>query len=879
MRYLFSLVIVPLSLCQLSTGAESYFWGAHYCRLDAHQDGSSHLTRHYAPSKEIDVLHLKLEVTPDFEERTVSGTVRIHFSPLAMPLGELSLDAVDLYIDSVKSSAAIEDYQNTDEKLIITFEKPIPAGEESYVEVTYSAEPEIGLYFRTPEMGYKEGEAHIWTQGEMHEHRHWFPCYDYPNERFTSEMIAYVPEGMVALSSGRKVSEKKDSKTGLVAWHWKQDQPHVNYLITLCAGNFAKIEDTYRDIPMAFWMPPSRMEHAEIYFDGTKKMMAFFEDYIGVEYPWDKYDQVVVEDFNWGGMENVSQSTMTMRSIQDEETRKIRSAEGLVAHELAHQWFGDLITCKDWSHIWLNEGFATYYDALYQEHAYGRDEFLWKMRGNASSVLSKKDDVTPMVWKQYADPVEQFDYRAYPKGSWILHMLRSQLGDELYRKCIKEYLDQFSYDVARTEDLMGIIEELSGRDWDQFFDQYVFHAHHPELSVDYSWDAKAKLAKISVAQVQKLSETVLTFSVPLKVRFISGSTVVEETLQLSQTKEDFYVSLSKKPDIFRVDPDYELLAKIEVKKPRPMLFTQLENTDDMLGRVLAIAALQKKADKKAIEAITAALNSDTFHGVRSVAAEALKEISKDDAREALLASLDQENAKARLAVVKALASYFHESIPAQLIALLDDEVNALIAGPAIVGLAPYHTSEVEATLLEELRSDSHSQIRSIASFMAMQKQRNPKYIAPLIARLKQAGDLYESRDYGTALRVLGTLASDENDKEEVREFISSHLSNPKDTIMTAAVTALGVLNDPKAIAVLETFDVGKDDSPKRKAVQQALTDLKSGQKPDANIKTLREDFLEIQKQNREMQEQFQEMKKRLDAQDEGEQGEESEDAA
>jgi len=854
--------------------AKSFYGSLHYCRLDSHKEAGEDRLRRYAPSKEIDVLHLKLEVTPNFEERTVSGTVRINFSPLAKSLEELSLDAIDLYIDSVKSSAGIQDYQNTDEKLIITFKKPIPAGKESYVEVSYSAEPEIGLYFRTEGMGYKEGEDHLWTQGEMHEHRHWFPCYDYPNERFTSEVITHVPEGMVALSSGRKVSEKKNSKTGLVAWHWKQDQPHVNYLITLCAGNFVKIEDSYRDIPMAFWTPPGRIEHAEIYFDGTKKMMKFFEDYIGFDYPWDKYDQVVVEDFNWGGMENVSQTTLTTRAIQDEETRKVRSAEGLVAHELAHQWFGDLITCKDWSHIWLNEGFATYYDALYHEDEYGRDRFLWEIRGNANAVLKAKNDLKPMIWKKYEGEVEQFDYRAYSKGSWILHMLRSRLGDELYRKVIKAYLERFSFDVARTEDLMGIIEELSGQDWDQFFDEYVFHAHHPELSVAYSYDAKTKLAKISVEQKQKLSETVLTFTVPLNVRFISGKTVHTETLQVSQTKEDFYVSLSKKPEVFRVDPDFELLAKIDTKTPKPMLFAQLKNEDDMMGRILAIESLQKNADKKVIVAITKVLNEDSFWGVRTVAADALKEIGTEDAREALLESLYQDDARARDAVVKALGAYFHESVPFKLTSLLEDEPNAYIASSAIGGLAPYHSEDVEAALLKELSTDSLFQRRSVSAMRAMQKQRDPVYIAPIRERLESDGHLYESNDVGGALAVIATLASEEDEKDSVRSFIMSYLSSPKERIMIGAVNALASLNDPQAIAALEALNSGKPDSPKRKAVQKALTSLKSSDKQDANIKSLREDFLKIQEANEKMQKEFEEMKKRLDAQDEGEDEEE-----
>jgi aminopeptidase N len=334
-----------------------------------------------------------------------------------------------------------------------------------------------------------------------------------------------------------------------------------------------------------------------------------------------------------------------------------------------------------------------------------------------------------------------------------------------------------------------------------------------------------------------------------------------------------------KSRIFRADPDFELLAKMDVKQPRPMLFAQLENKDDMMGRILAIEALQKKADKKTIEAIAKVLNSDTFYGVREVAADALKEISKDDAREALFSSLNQENAKARQAVVRAVAGYFHESVPPKLVSLLDSEINPMIAGSAIRGLAPYHSSEVETALLKELSSNSFNQIRSSAAIGAMQQQRSPDYISPLMARLQSNGDSYESREYGQALQALGTLASDEEDKDAVRDFMISHLTNPKDTIMTAAVNALATLNDPKAIAALETFDVGKEDDPKRKAVQKALTALKSGQKPDANIKTLREDFLEIQKQNREMQEQFEEMKKRLDAQDEAADGEVSKDAA
>ncbi len=856
--------------------SETFELESEYCRLGMVPALEGVEGRKYAPSREVDVEHLLLNVTPDFGARSVSGTATIRFQPIAHDLVELKLDAFDLDVSEVESSVAIREYDNTGEKIVILFEEPIPVGEPATVSITYSAEPRLGLFFRTPEMGYREGDAHCFTQGETHQARYWYPCYDYPNERFSSEIICNVPEGMVALSNGKKISQKKDRDSGLVAWRWLQEKPHVNYLVTLCAGNFEKIEDNYKKVPMAFWMPPSRIDDAAIYFDGTKEMMAFFEDYIGVSYPWEKYDQVVVDDFVAGGMENTSQTTLTTRAIQNAETRKIRSAEGLVAHELAHQWFGDLVTCKDWSHIWLNEGFATYYDALYHEHKYGRDHFLWEMRGNANSVLNRKNDTRPMVFRDYEKPFDQFDYRAYPKGSWILNMLRSRLGDDLYRKCIKTYLDRHSYKVARTEDLMKVIEELSGRDWDLFFDQYVFNAHHPELTVSYAWDAKQGLAKVSIKQTQKISDTVLKFEIPIELRFKKGDSVENRTIQLTEAEEDFYLALPWKPEVVRIDPEYSLLAKFDIKKPRDMLFAQLEDESDMIGRVWAIEALKEKKDQKTIDALKKRLNADIFWGVRVEAAKALKAIHTDEAREALLASQEQENDRARQAVAQALGGFFHDTVPDAILEFLESETNPIIASDLIRSLAPYQDSEVQAALLAELNNDGFNQYRSNAAIAAMRGQTDPAYIEPVLGKLKTDATLYGNREYGTNLKALASLASDSDDTSSVRQFLVGHLNDPRDTVMTAAVASLATLGDPKALAALQTFDAGDPADPRRKAVQSAVAKLKGDQKPDQNIKTLREEVMEIQEANRKLQKDFEELKKKLDAKGDAEEEPEEE---
>src|SRR5437867_9898721 len=344
--------------------------------LFAAADSPDH--RKYAPSREIDILHLALDVTPDFKARTVSGKATLRFKPLAKPFQELRLDGIELTVFSIDSTQKIMGWQATDKNVIITFEKPIAPDQEASVTITYRAEPKQGLYFRTPEMGYKPEDMHVWSQGETTEARHWYPCWDSPNAKFTSEVNCHVPEGMVVLTNGKMVSEERDSDSGLVAVRWLQDKPHANYLICLVAGYLKKVEDKYKNIPLAFYTPASQIDQARNSFKETRDIMAFFEQEIGVPYPWAKYYQVCVNDFVAGGMENTSATTLTDYTLFTTATENIRDSQGLVAHEMAHQWFGDLVTRKDRSHICLNEGFATYYESLFEGRKHGRDAMLYE---------------------------------------------------------------------------------------------------------------------------------------------------------------------------------------------------------------------------------------------------------------------------------------------------------------------------------------------------------------------------------------------------------------------------------------------------------------------------------------------------------------------
>jgi len=593
--------------------------------------------------------------------------------------------------------------------------------------------------------------------------------------------------------------------------------------------------------------------------------MAYFEDEIGVPYPWAKYDQVVVHDFVAGGMENTSITTLTHYTLHTAASENIQSSEGLVAHELAHQWFGDLVTCKDWSHLWLNEGFATYYAHLFAGHKHGRDELLYGLYNDAAGILARTDDTNSIVSRRYDSPTEQFNYLAYPKGSWVLHMLRSQLGAELYQKCIKTFLERHQYDTVVTEDLNSVVEALSGRSYDQFFDQWVYHAHHPELDVNYSWDAKAKLARLSFAQSQKLSDRVLLFRFPLTVRFKSKAGTIDRSIVIKEKSEDFYFPLPEAPELVRVDPDFTLLAKISFKLPDPMLHAQLADQSDVIGRLLAIEQLSGRKDHVSIEKLKRSLNHDSFYGVRIEAAKTLRGIHTDEAFAALMESLNQSNALVRQQVIVAISGFYSERTCDLALRTLASEKNPDVVGSAIRALAPYPKTEVRDKLVQYLQSESYRNGFAEAAVSVMRSQSDPAYIEPLQAAINQRRASFTSRGLSQALGALAFVARNEVRKDAIRELLVAFTSDPRRTVKIGAIDALGTLDDPKAIPVLETFAGADKQNPGQSAAERAIARLRAAKKPVDDFQDLRKEVLDLKKENRQLRKDFEDLKKKIES--------------
>ncbi|TWU30874.1 M1 family aminopeptidase [Novipirellula artificiosorum] len=822
---------------------------------------------HYAPDREVDVLHIRIDVTPDFAQRTVSGTTSITATPIAKPVDLICLDAKDLKVTEVRcDQVAITDFVSTREDLKILLAEPIDPGTNFTLHIDHEAQPTAGLYFRTPEMGYPESDTHIWTQGETHESRHWYPCFDYPNERSSSEIICHVPKEMTVLSNGIRIGEEVDDE-GLKAVHWFHEKPHANYLICLVAGHLDHLQKKHRDIPLGFYTQPTLSAYAENSFRDTAEIMAFYEQEIGVLFPWPKYDQVTILDFTAGGMENTTLTTLTSNTIFDAATENIHSTRSLDAHEMAHQWFGDYVTCKDWSHLWLNEGFATYYTHLYEGHKFGRDAMLYGLYRDATNrVLTQKNDKKPIVYNGYKTAGEQFDYRSYPKGSWVLHMLRCQLGPDLYRQCIKTYLQKHALSSVVSDDLRQVIEQESGRSMDRFFDQWVYHPRHPDLKVSYQWMPKQRLAKMTVKQTQEVDDDVLLYQFPTKLRFIVDGKTIDHEIEVKETEEDFYVALEAQPSIVRFDPDYTVLAEVTFDKSDALLKAQLENQDDMIGRLLACQLLADRKTDESVKLLETALNQDPFYGVRVTAARSLEKHDSDAAYEVLHESWkSQQDARVRIAVVERITNRFSDDTPQRIAEILEIEKNPAIQATAIRALGRFHGETSRDVITRYLDTPSFNNELAAAAISAMSQQNDSSYKPLLLDALKQQESKFSSRGFGRGLETLGHVGSLLDEKDDVREFLIRYVNHPNTSVRTAAFSALGTLGDPQAISVLEAFS-GSGNERVARAAEQAIGKLRES-KPTApkEVIELRKEMAKMKTESEKIREEIRELQDQVKA--------------
>jgi len=815
----------------------------------------------YTRDKQFNLHHIKIEVAIDHPKGKITGTSSLTLSPVLDGLESVTLDAVDLKILGVKlnGSQSLE-FDPGNETFRVKFASALKAGQQVTLAVDYEGHPRKGLYFVGPDAGYPGKMPQIWTQGEDMDTRYWAPCYDFPNLRATSEVIATVPEKWFALSNGKLVKTTHNQAHGTKTYHWSQQQPHVTYLITLAAGEFVELDDSKNGIPMRYYVPPGMEEKARRTLGNTPKAMDVFQKLIGIPYPWDKYDQICVEDFIFGGMENTSATTLTDMVLHDARAHLDFTADPLVAHELAHQWFGDLLTCKDWSHAWLNEGFATYFEALFTEQHLGEDEFKLEMFHNAQNYFGEDGGRyrRPIVTRVYDDPVELFDRHLYEKGSLVLHMLRYLLGDDLFFRSIKRYVEKHRNGVVDTEDLRRAIEETTGKTMERFFDQWVHKAGHPNFKVSYAWDDDTKLATVVIAQTQEADAETSIFHMPVVVDFHWEGGSKSFKFNLEEKEHRYHIPLEKKPLMARFDPSNRILKTLEEEAPKEMHLYRLKKDPDCMGRITAAHALAKVGSQDCIDALKNAVMTDAFWGVAAEAADALGAVKSRAAGAALIGCLAVKHPKARRAVVNALAEFKEEAVADAMVKILEHgDESYFVEGAAAHTLGKIKSPKALDVLKKTMAKDSFMDVIRSGALTGL-------------ADLKDERGLEVAKEwskYGHSepvrMEAISTVARLGEDKKETVDFLTDYLTDPQLRVRLRTAVALESLGDGKAIGRLSAQVDREVDGRVRRRFKEAVASIRQGSKGKEEVTKLREDLDKLSTDNKALRERVEKMEARL----------------
>jgi aminopeptidase N len=580
-----------------------------------------------------DLVHTKLDVKFDYPKSQMNGKAWITLAPHFYPTDSLTLDAKGMDIHKVAvvkgaSSTPLKyDYDNW--QLDIRLDRTYKGGEKYIIYIEYTAKPDEvkvqgsaaitdakGLYFINPKGEEKDKPTQIWTQGETEATSVWCPTIDKPDQKTTNEFIMTVPAKYVTLSNGKLVSQKANAD-GTRTDNWKMELPHAPYLFFMGVGEYSVIKDSYKGKEVNYYVEKEYAPVARKIFGHTPEMMAFYSRVLGVEYPWVKYSQIVGRDYVSGAMENTT-ATLHQESAQQDARELIdgNSWESTIAHELFHQWFGDLVTCESWSNLTLNESFANYSETLWDEYKYGKDagdaQNFGDMQGYIQSQSEKKD----LVRFYYTDKEAMFDAVSYNKGGRILHMLRSYVGDSAFFKSLNLYLTTNKFKSAEAHQLRLAFEEVTGKDLNWFWNQWYFGAGHPKLAIDYVYHDTAKKVQVIVKQTQAGDKA---FRLPIAIDIYNGAEKVRHNVWINDKTDTFTFSYTNKPDLVNVDGKKTLLAEKKDNKTLENFIHQYKYAGQYLDRREAVEFASRNQDNpKAQELMFLALK-DKYHGLRSYA--------------------------------------------------------------------------------------------------------------------------------------------------------------------------------------------------------------------------------------------------------------------
>lgn len=821
-------------------------------------------TLRYGPDKTVDVLHIDLYLEPDLDRKHLDGVCTTTVRALDEPVANLTLDAVDLQVTSVERDGKPLRFESDGRHLRVSFEPAIAPEERATFAVRYSVtSPRHGLFF----VG-----NHAWTQSQDENARYWLPCLDYPNEKQTTSATVRVPRGQFALSNGALLERRDDGdRTEFV---YRQDVPHSTYLMTLVVGPFVERDQTMDratgDLPVYYYVLPGREADGERAFGKTPRMIEVFEERLGTPYPYARYSQIAVSDFIFGGMENTSATTQTDRTLHDEKAHLDFSSDPLVSHELAHQWFGDLLTCRDWSQAWLNEGFATYFEAIFREADLGYDEYVYDIFGCVERYLH--EDATryrrPIVCNRFRDPIELFDRHLYEKGGAVLHMLRGELGDGRFWRAMRRYVADNAQRSVETIDLIRAIEQSTGRNLRGFFDQWVLRAGHPQLSVGLKWDDERKALTVTIDQKQAVdaNNPAYIFDVEIGVvdraperaatDFGNGPLPGERRigLHVERPHETVTIPLERKPELVRFDPGAFILADVSYEFGDAFAAATLARDPNIAARSYAARALAKSGSAAARAALEQAFVNDPFWGVLDQAAHALGNTHAPWAARILVKALSHEHPKVRRAVADSLGEFHTSEAADALLSPARGDASYFVQSAALSSLGKTRDPRAFDVLASALSVSSWNGTVESGAARGLAELGDTHATDLLIAATKPGKEEALRRAALTALARSGEMI--ESDRTRIAEAVVELLDDPMFLVQVSAIGAAEKLADRRFLPVLDRLAQSGFDGRIRRDAAEAAISIRESQKVPAQVSGLRTDLDALREEQRKLQEQI-----------------------
>lgn len=815
----------------------------------------------------IDVKHIRLDVVVDLPKKSAAVVAWLRVAAL-VPTERFGLDAVGFTVTAVELGGPDQEkprapltHRHDGKTLHIDLPERWLAEASDWVRIAYTVtNPKEGLHFFGPSAAEPDVPLTVWSQGEPLEARHWIPCLDHPAQRQTTEMRITVADGYEALSNGRLVS-KTANPDKTVTFHWSQAASHPSYLMTLVVGKYAVVAEDYKGKPVLYYVPPGRRADVARSFGRTRDMLDFFSTRFGIEYPWEKYAQVVVEQFTWGGMENTSATTLVDSAVQDERSMLDGTPDGLIAHELGHQWWGDLVTARDWAHLWLNEGFASYCEVLWADHHDGKDEANYDLYHKAAAAIAGGKD-RPVVDRRYPTPDAMFDGRAYPKGAWVLHMLRGRLGEDAFWKCIRTYGTDHRHKSVETSDLRRTCERVTGKNLERFFYDWTERPGAPLLDVTTEYLADTKQLKATVKQTQPGEP--FAFPLPVRVRGKSGK-ADDHAIQIGEKDLVTYLPLAEPPTGVEVDPDLTVLAEVTEHKGRDWWTAQLQTGTSVAARLRAAKHFGKARD---VGVLAKALKDEKFWGVSAEIAHHLGEAGGAAARDALLAGLANGQAKVRRAVATALGKFAKdETVAAALKGVVQKgDKSYAVEAAAVRSYGSLKLDGTAAVLLPVLARESFGDQIRTAALDALGRSRDLGVLDALAA-WTQRGKPRWAR--ATALGAVAQLLKETTPADDQRKRALDAITAPlaadgeNSRVRRAAVAALRELGGT-AVAkaeVLEAIERHDPDTAIRDLAKEALTAVRGAAPANQEVARLKDELARVRKEAAAVQDRLERLEK------------------